>query len=236
MADKRYKKSYTDQKKQRNLVGWILLWFMVFYLSYTLLTSFVFSTRVLHSNTMQPELQAGDRFICSSYMLTALLDRPLPLRRGNIVIVNKNADAPRSVIDSILEGFTRFFTAQQVSPSNEDEDTYIKRVIGLPGDEITMTNYVFRIKPRGSSYSLTEFEIAEKPYDVTIPSGSALWDESLPFSGNMATIVLRDNECFVVSDDRNNTNDSRTWGTVSLDLIVGKAVFRYWPFLRMGSP
>jgi signal peptidase I len=52
----------------------------------------------------------------------------------------------------------------------------------------------------------------------------------------MAAIVLKDNECFVVSDDRNNTNDSRTWGAVSLDLIAGKAVFRYWPILRMGNP
>jgi signal peptidase I len=99
-----------------------------------------------------------------------------------------------------------------------------------------MTNYVFRIKPQDASYSLTEFELAEKPYNVTIPPGSALWDESLPFSGNMAAIVLRENECFVVSDDRNNTNDSRTWGAVPLDQVTGKAVFRYWPLFRIGRP
>jgi signal peptidase I len=64
----------------------------------------------------------------------------------------------------------------------------------------------------------------------------ALWDESLPFSGNMDRIVLGENECFVLSDDRSNTNDSRTWGPVSLDIIVGKALFRYWPLNRIGLP
>jgi signal peptidase I len=62
----------------------------------------------------------------------------------------------------------------------------------------------------------------------------ALWDTSIPFSGNMDRIILGEDECFVVSDDRSNTNDSRTWGPVSADRITGKAVFRYWPFTRIG--
>ena len=231
---KKYKIAYTEKRKNAHLVAWVLLWFFVFYLSYTLLTTFVFSTRYLESDTMRPELQAGDRFISSSY--SSLLNRNLPLHYGNIVIIDKSRQKPRNLADSLLEGVVRFFTAQQVSLSRQDEDSYIKRIIGLPGDEIAMTNYVFRVKRRGDSYSYTEFELAEKPYDVTIPPGSALWDESLPFSGNLGPIVLGDNECFVLSDDRNNTNDSRTWGPVSLDLIAGKVVFRYWPLFRIGIP
>jgi signal peptidase I len=112
----------------------------------------------------------------------------------------------------------------------------MKRVIGLPGDEIIMTNFVFRVKPSGGSYSLTEFELSDKPYDVTIPHVPALWDESIPFSGNMDRIVLGENECFVIADDRSNTNDSRTWGPVPAELIIGRALFRYWPFTRIGRP
>jgi signal peptidase I len=231
---KKYKIAYTEKRKNEHLIGWVFLWFFVFYLLYTLLSAFVFSTRVLESDTMRPELHAGDRFICSSY--SSLVERSLPLHYGNIVIIDKNRQKQRGIIDRILENAARFFTAQRIGVSDQDEDSYIKRVIGLPGDEITMTNYVFRVKRRGDSYSYTEFELAEKPYDVTIPSGSALWDSSLPFSGNMEPIVLGDNECFVLSDDRNNTNDSRTWGPIPLDLIAGKVVFRYWPLFRIGTP
>jgi signal peptidase I len=109
-------------------------------------------------------------------------------------------------------------------------------VVGLPGDEITMINFVLRVKPEDSSYSLTEFELSEKPYDITIPHVPALWDDSIPFSGNMDRIVLGENECFVIADDRSNTNDSRTWGPIPVDLVTGRAVFRYWPFSRIGRP
>jgi signal peptidase I len=99
-----------------------------------------------------------------------------------------------------------------------------------------MTNFVLRIKPRDESYSFTEFELSEHPYNVTIPQVPALWDESLPFSGNMERIVLGEDECFVLSDDRSNTNDSRTWGPIPVSLIAGKALFRYWPLNRLGLP
>ncbi len=92
-----------------------------------------------------------------------------------------------------------------------------------------MNNFVFRVKPAGSPYSLTEFELALKPYHPSIPNVPAIWDESIPFSGSMDTIVLGPDECFVVSDDRGNTNDSRTWGAISPSLITAKALLRFWP-------
>jgi signal peptidase I len=116
------------------------------------------------------------------------------------------------------------------------EYLFVKRVIGLPGDEITMTNFIVRVKANGAAYSLTEFDVTEQDYTPEIPQAPALWDSSLPFSGNMDTIVLGDNECFVLSDDRSNTNDSRTWGPVPIKSIAGKALFRYWPFTRLGRP
>jgi signal peptidase I len=49
-------------------------------------------------------------------------------------------------------------------------------------------------------------------------------------------MVLGEGEYFVLSDDRSNTNDSRTWGAVPIDFIAGKALFRYWPVTRLGRP
>ncbi|MDR3115278.1 MAG: signal peptidase I [Treponema sp.] len=237
---RRYASSYVDQKKKRHYFRWVVLGFFIFYIGYIALTTLVFSTRVLENDAMQPELRIGDRLIVSSYVVYSLipqewLNRSLPFRRGNVVLVDPAFDTPRSLVDQILDGGIRFFTAQRIGFLRR-EPCYIKRVIGLPGDEITMTNYVLRIKPQGESYTFTEFELSDKTYDVTIPQVPALWDASIPFSGNRETLVLGEDECFVLSDDRSNTNDSRTWGPVPVGSITGKVLFRYWPLTRFGRP
>ncbi len=99
-----------------------------------------------------------------------------------------------------------------------------------------MTNYVLRVKPAGSAYTFTEFELSDRPYYPNIPQVPALWDNSLPFSGSMDPIVLGPGECFVVSDDRSNSGDSRTWGPVSAKQIIGRPIFRFWPLSRIGIP
>lgn len=242
MFDKWRRYSYAAQKNQRGKIRWIVLCFLGLYILFNIVTSFFFSMRVLENDTMQPGLRAGDRFIFSSFAVFSVLsevdffNRSLPFERGNIVLVEMGRGEKKSFPLLILDGAVRFFTAQRVSLPGKDEPVYIKRVIGLPGDELTMTNFVFRVKPAGDSYSLTEFELSDIRYEVAIPQVPALWDEAIPFSGNMDRIVLGENECFVISDDRSNTNDSRTWGPVSIDLIAGKALFRYWPLTRLKLP
>ena len=198
--------------------------------------------RVLESDTMAPNLRVGERFIFSSFAVYSLIPgldlekEPFPFQRGNVVLVDMFKGGEPGLFSRTLDGLVRFFTAQRVSLADQKEFIFVKRVIGLPGDEITMTNYVVRVKARGSAYNLTEFEVTEQDYTPEIPQMPALWDSSLPFSGNMDRIVLGANECFLLSDDRSNTNDSRTWGPVPVKNIRGKALFRYWPFTRLGRP
>jgi signal peptidase I len=242
LFDKGRRYSYAAQKSRRHRIRWILLGVLVFFAVYSALTSLLFSMRVLENDTMGPGLHAGDRFIFSSYEIYTLLPgldiqgRELPFRRGNIVLVDMSLGEKRGFFYHVVDGVVRFFTAQRVSLNKGRDHIYLKRVIGLPGDEISMTNFVLRVKSAGSSYSLTEFELSDKPYDVTIPHVPALWDETIPFSGNMDRLTLDPDECFVISDDRSNTNDSRTWGPIPVDLITGKAIFRYWPLTRIGRP
>ena len=99
-----------------------------------------------------------------------------------------------------------------------------------------MVDHVMRVKPKGDSYGLTEFELSTHPYDVAVPKLPEGWDANLPFSGSMDAIVLGPGEYFVISDDRSGSNDSRVWGPVALDSIVGKVMFRYWPLSRFGRP
>jgi signal peptidase I len=243
MFDKWRKYSYAAQKSQRGKILWIFLCFFILYVVYNVLISFFFSVRVLKNDTMRPGLQPGDRFIFSSFAVYSLLpdtnffNRSLPFKRGNVVLVNPGWKEKYGIPLRLANSLVRFFTAQRLGVLKDEEEVYIKRVIGLPGDELTMTNFVFRVKPSGDSYRLTEFELSgDILYEVAIPQVPALWDESIPFSGNMDRIILGPDECFVISDDRSNTNDSRTWGPVPADRIAGKALFRYWPPTRLGTP
>ncbi|MDR2186216.1 MAG: signal peptidase I [Treponema sp.] len=237
MFNKWRKYSYAAQKSQRHQLWWILIWFGAFFILYTIITAFFFMA-VLENDTMQPGLHPGDRFIFSSCRLQRVFSdsRDSPFRRGNVVLVDLDREKRRGVFSGVLDGLFRFFTLQRLSLNDPGGRLFIKRVIGLPGDEISMINFVFKVKPAGEVYDMTEFELTERSYTPIIPQVPVLWDESIPFSGNMDPVILGDNECFLLSDDRSNTNDSRTWGPVDLNLIAGKAVFRYWPFTRLGQP
>lgn len=92
--------------------------------------------------------------------------------------------------------------------------SYIKRVAGLPGDEVEII--------RGELH--VNGEQVDEPY---------LREEYRDASTYSRTQVP-DGHYYVLGDHRNTSNDSRTWGTVPRDYIVGKAVFAYWPLEQFG--
>jgi signal peptidase I len=237
MFDKWRKYSYAAQKSQRHRILRIVLGSFLFFFIYLFLSSFVFFMAGLENDDMQPSLLRGDRLIFSSYKIYSFSPPgPPKLRRGSIVMVDLSLRKDRSILVDILDEILRFWTAQRISFPGRGSQLYLKRVIGLPGDEISMTNFVIRVRPEGSSHSLTEFELSEEVYDVDIPQLPALWDQSLPFSGDLEPLILPEDQCFVLSDDRSNTNDSRSWGPIPTDIIAGRALFRYWPLNRLGRP
>ncbi len=95
---------------------------------------------------------------------------------------------------------------------------FIKRVLGLPGDTIEVKNDSVIV----NGVALNE------PY---IPDDF----ETLPgaFTKNRV-IALGPNEYFVSGDNRPYSSDSRAWGPITKDEIVGRAFFRYWPFKVAG--
>jgi signal peptidase I len=92
--------------------------------------------------------------------------------------------------------------------------SYIKRVIGLPGDRVKID--------RGQVY------VNDEPLTEDYVEPDFRDEVSMP-----PTIVKPD-EYFVLGDHRNSSSDSRVWGTVARKYIYGKAVFCYWPLSKMG--
>jgi signal peptidase I len=242
MFDKALKYSYAAQKHERHKLLRIILIVVLLYLLYNVICGLFISVWALRNDTMQPGLRAGDRFLAVSPVLPSLLaklkqtDAAIPFKRGNIVIIDARKTENSHWLPNIADNLVRFASAQQLGLHRNEEHLYIKRLIALPGDEISMVNFVLRVRPSGSSYTLTEFELSEKPYYPNIPQVPALWDASIPFSGHMEPRMLGPGEYFVVSDDRENTGDSRTWGPVSAKEIIGRPIFRFWPLTRIGRP
>jgi signal peptidase I len=96
----------------------------------------------------------------------------------------------------------------------DSSKSYIKRVIGIPGDRVQVVDG--RVFVNG--------EQLDEPY---VPEGYR------DHSSHGPTVVPSD-QYFVLGDHRSSSNDSRTWGTVPRRFIYGKAVFVYWPLERLG--
>lgn len=90
---------------------------------------------------------------------------------------------------------------------------FIKRVIGIPGDTITINDNVVHISNKESP----EGFILDESYIKSMDKGSVL------------TETLEVDEYFVMGDNRDQSSDSRTWGVLKKDEIVGRAFLRLFP-------
>ena len=95
---------------------------------------------------------------------------------------------------------------------------FVKRVIGLPGE---------RIKVESGEVFIDGVQL-EEPYLASRDTSRA------------RELVLRETEYYVMGDNRRGSNDSRNWGPVDVELVLGKVWFVYWPFSQVqiigGSP
>ena len=99
---------------------------------------------------------------------------------------------------------------------NRHSDPLIKRVIGLPGEVIDIQNGQVLIngEPLGEPY----LRLHQDTLPVVVP---------LPFT-------VPEGHVFVLGDNRGSSNDSRTFSSVPISDIVGRAWFRYWPPSEIG--
>ncbi len=93
--------------------------------------------------------------------------------------------------------------------------SYIKRVVGLPGDRVKIADGTVYVNGRAlsESYVPEDFRDTRSYREITVPADSY----------------------FVLGDHRSLSNDSREFGAVPLRFIAGKAVFIYWPMEKLGA-
>ena len=158
-----------------------------------LLRAFVVQTFFIPSGSMEPTLQIGDRILVNklSYHLHGV-------DRGDIVV------------------FARPPTENCGGPTVND---LVKRVIGLPGDIISLSGGYVYID--GKRLDESWLPAAEQGVTVAGPPGN---------TSNLAhPYRVPPDNYFVMGDNRTDSCDSRYWGPINRSLIVGKVELRVWP-------
>jgi signal peptidase I len=163
--------------------------------------------RWIPSASMRPTLIEGDRLIIEK--VSGFVSTP---KRGDILVFYP----PKEELgQSLWAKFTRL-----IGYFNNDT-AYIKRVIGLPGDNIEIK----------SGYGvLINGRYLKEPY-IEKNSFIGCNRNSGMYCGPMKVPA---NNYFMMGDNRDNSQDSRYWGFLPKNRIVGKAYLRFWPLNRIG--
>ncbi len=153
-----------------------------------LIRAFIAEPRFIPSDSMLPTLHIGDRVVVEK--ISYYLESP---KTGDIVVFSP----PEQLQE---QGFT-------------EDQAFIKRVIGLPGQTVTVKKGLVYLNDK----ALVEKYIAEPP--------QYQWG---PYR-------VPENQYFVMGDNRNNSNDSSQWGFLPKQNIIGRAIVRFWPLGRIGK-
>jgi len=158
--------------------------------------TFVFQAFKIPSGSMEPTLLVGDHIFVNKFIygikIPFLRKTLIPIKdpeRGDIIVF--------------------------IYPVTKDKD-YIKRVIGLPGEDIEINGKDIYI----------DGILFDDPYGE---NGNALENRHNPVKDcPYCSVTVPDGHYFVMGDNRGNSQDSRYWGFVPADFIKGKAFIIYW--------
>jgi signal peptidase I len=158
------------------------------------------------SESMLPTIEVNDRVMVNK--LAYNWGEP---QRGDIVVFRDPREEeveeslPEAVIRSVLEA---------VGIRTRGRDDLIKRVIGLPGElvEVKDNHVVINGVPLDEPYVAADSFMPDEP-----------------------AITVGDNEVFVMGDNRNASFDSRRFGPIPLDDLVGQAFVTIWPLAHFGG-
>ncbi len=160
------------------------------------------------SGSMEPTLRKGDCVVLDR--ITYHVREP---ERGEVIAFRFNPNSP----ESLTRGGNFMARAldlmgEIIHVTHENTEYYVKRVIGLPGDHVEMRQ----------GFIYVNGELLPEDYSVIRDATDASFD-------------VPEKSILVLGDNRPDSYDSRFWGFVPYDSIVGRAVAIYWPLSRAGS-
>ena len=178
-----------------------------------LVQAFLVKPYRIPSGSMEPTLNIGQRILVDRIGMH--FGSP---QVGNIVVFHPPANYNICADPDQGQLENGGFAAQpcDVAQKHASSVTFVKRVVGLPGDHLQIINgHVIRNGKR-------------EPDSYTIPCDGA------PACNFPKTIVVPRGDYYMMGDNRPDSDDSRFWGPVPRAWLIGKAFFTYWPPDRFG--
>ncbi len=182
---------------------------------------FIGEIRWIPSASMHPTLLEGDRIVVERY--SRFFTGP---QRGDIMVFYPPSTHLSKKIIPLFSRLTGFWC---------NDIAYIKRVVGLPGDKIEIKQ-----EKDGSAYVYINDKKYEEDYIQSIYGYPPCPDKDTNKLLLMSDQVMKcgpfklDNDSyFMMGDNRENSQDSRYWGTLKKDRFIGRAVVVFWPIKRM---
>ncbi len=233
--------SFKPRSKLKTRLGKTGKILLFFFLVYQFVSVFIISSFVVQSSSMEPGILQGQRLLTAPIVTGAsltLLNVRIPglkePERGDLVLVRPGNAVSLPWYILLADPVVRFITLQKKTiipgiDQNWNIQIAVKRIIAMPGDTVKMIDFKFLVKPLDKTGYVLENNITSREYNLSVPAELPNIDPSIPFSGNMDEVILSDNQYFVANDNREMFYDSRFYGPVSRDNILGQVFLSYWP-------
>jgi len=175
-----------------------------------LIRFFIGELRWIPSSSMHPTFIEGDRLFVEK--LTKPFVEP---KRGDVVVFYPPDEVLKNDFLSTMARLTGIFCK---------DIAYIKRIIGVPKDKL-------EIKKEGENFFVyINGKKEDEPYILSKTDWIECRDDM--YCGPM---VVPNGQYFMMGDNRGNSQDSRFWGFLPKENIIGRAVFTFWPLNRIGT-
>ncbi|MBO5349089.1 MAG: signal peptidase I [Clostridia bacterium] len=204
----------------KNVVGWLISVCIAFVIVF-LLKTFIGMPTTVKGTSMAPSFFPNEKLLLSTWSTN--FDK-VP-ERGEVITFEapsitliKNADLSNPVA-VYNEDSRSFFEKVAYYGLGITKSSYIKRVIGLPGDHIEIKDgYVY------VNGILLEESYVNKALKTDMSLG-----------GEFSDIVVPEGHVYVLGDNRTSSADSRRFGCIPTSKIEGKVALRWWPLNKLGS-
>ena len=214
-----------EKSRAKDILEWVYC-ILIAIVIVLIIKGFIGVPTVVKQASMYPTLKQNERLWLNRWGATF---NKMPKRGDIITFEAPNTKKGTTALDINHIDFSKPIAPYEYKPENIfakftynvleiGKVSYIKRVIGLPGEHVEIKDGGVYI----NGEKLQEDYLQD--YVVTEPVGGLYID-----------IVVPDNCVYVLGDNRPDSKDSRVFGCIPVERIESKAVFRFWPLNKIGK-